>query len=45
MLATVIPGGFALLAALVVRVYSLDSGRLAKIQTDLEARRVSRGEA
>lgn len=45
MLATVIPGGFALLAALVVRVYSLDSTRLANIQTELQARRVSRGEA
>lgn len=45
MLATLIPGGFALLAALVVRAYTLDSTRLANIQTDLEARRVSRGEA
>lgn len=44
LLATVIPGGFALLAALVVRVYSLDNIRLLAIQKELQERRVARGD-
>ena len=44
LLATLIPGGFALLAAVVVRLYSLDNARLQSIQHELESRRLARGE-